>query len=92
MVACSYCGVTSATRVFIFQYEILLNCIPTVQKNIEPIQVKKMGKFYKSKKSKFFRTTRSIVKCKTRGKKKRGWFKYLDCVLSCDILIFNAIA
>ena len=70
MVACSYCGFTSATRVSIFQYEILLNCITTVQKNIEPIQVEKMGKFYKSKKSKFFRTTRSIVKCKTRGKKK----------------------
>ena len=42
-----YHEVTLAARVSIFQYEILLNYIPTVQKNIEPKQVEKMGEFYK---------------------------------------------
>ena len=42
-----YYGVTLAARVSIFQYEILLNYIPTIQKNIEPRQVEKMGEFYK---------------------------------------------
>ena len=65
---CNYYGVTSIDRVSIFQNEILLNYTPTVQKNIEPRQVEKMGKFYKKKKSKFFRTTWSIVKNKNRGR------------------------
>ena len=42
-----YYGVTSVAMVSIFQYEILLNYIPTIQKNIKPRQVGKMGKFYK---------------------------------------------
>ena len=36
MMICSYYGVTPAVGVSIFQYEILLNYIPTVQKNTEP--------------------------------------------------------
>ena len=44
-----YYRVTSATRVSIFQYEILLNYIPTIQTNIEPRQVEKMGEFYELK-------------------------------------------
>ena len=47
MMVRSYYGVISTTRVSIFQYEILLNYTPTVQKNIEPRQVEKKGKFYK---------------------------------------------
>ena len=52
-----YYGVTLAARVSIFQYEILLNYIPTIQKNIEPRQVEKMGDFKNKKISKFFRAT-----------------------------------
>ena len=42
-----YYGVTSTAMVSIFQYEILLNYVPTIQKNIKPRQVGEMGKFYK---------------------------------------------
>ena len=35
MMICSYYGVIPAVGVSIFQYEILLNYIPTVQKNTE---------------------------------------------------------
>ena len=42
-----YYGVTLAAMVSIFQYEILLNYIPTIQKNIKPRQVRKMVKSYK---------------------------------------------
>ena len=44
---CRHYGVTLVARVSIFQYEILLDYIPMVQKNIEPRQVEKKGEFYK---------------------------------------------
>ena len=47
MMVCRYYGVRLAGKVSIFQYEILANYIPMVQKNIEPRQVEKMREFYK---------------------------------------------